>query len=205
MSADDQEDFEQVAKDLEQFTKEPQGASPEPFKAPQGANIKRKPYAKGGTVNVDTDVSPAPSKDHEGLLRAQLRAEIRKELEDEVRAEMKAARTVNVIDGFTTPDGQPTSVENEPPVKIHFVDDGFTVGGRMFYRGEEAMIPASTPWLAYNARQQIKIYGKRIFRTGPWDGESFDLSDPALTKADRERLKALETDTVQTTSEAQTR
>lgn len=202
MSADE---FSEVSKDLESFLTEPQGApvpGEPPFTPPQGG------YAKGGTIKATQPKRPvknaqgdaqaeqaalvAPPVKDEVALRDQLRAELRREIEAEVRAEIASRSTVNVMDGFFAPDGVSVS-PTEEQVLVHFIDDGFTIGGRMFYRGEETLVPASTPWLALNSRQQIRQYGKRIFRTGPWDGEGFDLTDPALTAADRVRLAALET------------
>ncbi len=77
-------------------------------------------------------------------------------------------------------------------VVIHFVDDGFTALGKVWYRGQELeFVPGSrayrdtfdrtnATWLSLrgNDKEQIARYGRVMFREGPWDGRSLvDVAD----------------------------
>jgi hypothetical protein len=71
---------------------------------------------------------------------------------------------------------------------IHFVEDGFTLGGRVYYRGEQYVAAHDAEWAHLSGTEQVIRYGKRFYRPGPWDGDGYDLSDPNLSPADRTRL-----------------
>lgn len=69
-------------------------------------------------------------------------------------------------------------------ILIHFLDDGFTALGKVWYRGQELeFTPGSGAYndtrdrngkswldLAGNDFEQIRRYGKVMFRPGPWPG-----------------------------------
>lgn len=69
-------------------------------------------------------------------------------------------------------------------ILIHFLEDGFTALGKVWYRGQELeFTPGSGAYndtrdrngrtwldLAGNDMAQIRRYGKVMFRTGPWPG-----------------------------------
>lgn len=83
----------------------------------------------------------------------------------------------------------PNDLESANPqgdVLVHFVEDGFTVGSSVYYRGQECFLPEAQANMS--GKEQIIRYGARYFRVGPWDGESYDLSDPNLTDAERAKL-----------------
>lgn len=80
------------------------------------------------------------------------------------------------------------SVEsNGQNILIHFVDDGFTALGKVWYRGQELEIePGSQSykdtcdrlgrtWLSLrdDESEQIERYGRVMFRSGPWPGKSY--------------------------------
>lgn len=79
-------------------------------------------------------------------------------------------------------------MDDENSVLIHFVDDGFTIGNKVCYRGEEMRVPNDSPFLADTNRDQIRRYNRLMWKLGPWDGAGFDLSDPTLTDTDRAKL-----------------
>lgn len=63
-------------------------------------------------------------------------------------------------------------------ILIHFVDDGFTFAGQVWYRGQEIEIGPDHPrweevlrWITMDKYQQIERYGKQYFDHGPWPGQ----------------------------------
>lgn len=62
-------------------------------------------------------------------------------------------------------------------VLIHFVEDGLTFAGQVWYRGQEIEIGPGHPrweqargWILLDKYQQIERYGKQYFDRGPWPG-----------------------------------
>lgn len=62
-------------------------------------------------------------------------------------------------------------------ILIHFVDDGFTFAGQVWYRGQEVEIGPDHPrwnevlsWITLDKYQQIERWGKQYFDHGPWPG-----------------------------------
>jgi hypothetical protein len=62
-------------------------------------------------------------------------------------------------------------------VIIHFVEDGFTFAGRVWYRGQELEIgpghprwPDASKWIMLKRYEQVERYGKQFFEHGPWPG-----------------------------------
>lgn len=86
------------------------------------------------------------------------------------------------------PSGPAAPISEQDGVLIHFVEDGFTVGGRVYYRGEQYVAPRNADWAGLSGTDQVMRFGKVMFRPGPWDGAGYDLSDPRLTSTDRQRL-----------------
>lgn len=72
-------------------------------------------------------------------------------------------------------------------IRIHFLEDGFTVNGRMMYRGDELEFALGggayrdtfnklgKTWLDYRLDEfaQVERYGKVFFRNGPWPGKTY--------------------------------
>lgn len=138
-------------------------------------------------------VQPAPALDP-AVLREAL-AEMREQIRAEVLREIQAAQptpqpTPAPLDANAMMAAQqpPVEVPAEEGRRIHFIEDGVTIGGRVFYRGEEFVVAMDAEWATLSGREQILRYGKRMYREGHWDGDGFDLSDPALTEDDRHRL-----------------
>lgn len=62
-------------------------------------------------------------------------------------------------------------------ITIHFVEDGFTKFGVVWYRGQEITLGPSHPrwrdavdWIMLDDRAQMQRYGRVLFRRGPWPG-----------------------------------
>lgn len=63
---------------------------------------------------------------------------------------------------------------------IHFVDDGLTALGKVWYRGEQISVDTASDdyqmtvdrlgrsWLDFDEVTQVERYGKVMFRPGPW-------------------------------------
>lgn len=83
-------------------------------------------------------------------------------------------------------------------ILIHFVEDGFTAQGQLWYRGQELEFEVGgeaheqtknrfgVSWLdmATDVDAQWERYGKEMFRAGPWRGKSWES---AVTEDGNER------------------
>jgi hypothetical protein len=73
---------------------------------------------------------------------------------------------------------QPVYVPPEgETVLIHFIEDGLTFAGQVWYRGQEIELGPSHPrweqargWILLDRNGQIERYGKQYFAPGPWPG-----------------------------------
>lgn len=168
---------------------------------------------------VSASESAAPKKrgpKSQAEIRAEIEAEMRAEVEAQVRAEMEqkmeeerraaeleraAASDAKPISGFQI-SGRPDA---EGAVTIHFVEDGFTVLGKVWYRGEElSIVPGSQQWEQcpeYRGKMfalldefdQEEIWGRRFFRQGPWRGKRLtEIDDPELNDEERAALAKAE-------------
>jgi hypothetical protein len=75
------------------------------------------------------------------------------------------------------------TIAEKDAVTIHFVEDGFTALGRVWYRGMELTLGRSSPgwnaaldregngWFQMPEDEQDRRFGKVMFRPGPWPGE----------------------------------
>lgn len=174
-----------VAEDLEDLLATPRSAA------------KKVP----GRTRTETAATPEP-----GVTLDQLRGllgEMKDTLKAELRAELAPPRPAPVVNVTVPEEVAPRSslppeykIPTEPEegttetggIKIHFVEDGFTVGVRVFYRGEEFVAPAGTEWAKLTTTQQYARFGKKYFQQGMWEGQGFDLDDPTLTEDDRVKL-----------------
>lgn len=95
-----------------------------------------------------------------------------------------------VLNADTAPAPVDPTIDADPAegTIIHFLDDGLTIGGHVFYRGQEYVAPKDAKWAQMSHGDQIRRFGKRYFDQGPWTGVGYDLSDPSLNQSDRERL-----------------
>lgn len=134
-------------------------------------------------------------------IREQIRAEMQAE-QDAKDAEVAAARALAAearpIAGREV-DGDPTI---EGSVTINFVEDGLTLLGKVWFRGEELTVnPETRQWtecllpngrmiLTLDEDEQIDRWGKRFFREGLWRGQRLDalLDDPELDDAEKAAL-----------------
>jgi len=80
---------------------------------------------------------------------------------------------------------QTLAEELDQTILLHFLEDGFSAFSAVWYRGQELEIVKGSPsyeatldrngesWLELvdNEGEQVKRFGKVIFRKGPWFGE----------------------------------
>lgn len=140
---------------------------------------------------VPAKPKPAPKQPEIDLeaIKAQIRAEIEKEIEERIRKEVLADQEV-ATDVVEAPPIHIHAAEDE--VVIHFVDDGLTFGGKLYYRGQELSLnPVENPWVNMPRSRQIQKWGKQLFAKGAWPYGGFDLSDPEMSDEDKARLLAL--------------
>lgn len=150
-------------------------------------------------------------------IRAEVEAQVREEVEAQVRAEMqqereKERREAELARVANSPDTKPVngfqisgSPDAEGAVTLHFVEDGFTVLGKVWYRGEElSVVPGTPQWEQspiYRGKifaeldefEQEEIWGRRFFRQGPWRGKRLtEIDDPELSDDERSALAKAE-------------
>lgn len=145
-------------------------------------------------------------------LRAEIEAEMRAEIEAELRAEVEAQAEgddltleklfdPNFQDGpapdLRVPDQIPRNA-----IHVHFIADGYTILGKMWYRGEELIVePNTQQWdevhdrngnttLTLDEYEQEDRWGETKLRPGPWRGKSLAslLDDDSLTDEEKDRL-----------------
>jgi hypothetical protein len=73
-------------------------------------------------------------------------------------------------------------VQYEPPrsgttTLIHFLEDGLSFAGTVWFRGQELELDEGTPrwreaqvWINMDDFQQMQRFGKVMYRKGPWPG-----------------------------------
>jgi hypothetical protein len=85
------------------------------------------------------------------------------------------------------PEVDDTVHEDGEVIRIHFLEDGLTVNGRMMYRGDELEFVVGggayrdtfnrlgKTWLDYRLDEfgQVERYGKVFFRNGAWPGKTY--------------------------------
>jgi hypothetical protein len=156
--------------------------------------------------NPTTGVKKIGTKPEPAKTEAELRAELEAELEAKfnerfaaLEAKLTAASAPAIVT-INNPSAKPNNhwlgfdpnnpldlPEGETQL-VHFVEDGFTVGSSVYYRGQEANLPKND---ILSGRDQYRKYGQQYYRVGPWDGEGYNLDDPNLTDEDRARLQAV--------------
>lgn len=84
-------------------------------------------------------------------------------------------------------------------ILIHFVEDGFTAQGRIWYRGQELEFALGgeayeqtknrygVSWLDMTEDEQLDRYNTVYFRRGPWRGKDWDLAEAATAERKRNR------------------
>lgn len=112
------------------------------------------------------------------------------------------------MDTYTTLPRIDKDAPEEDVVVIHFLRDGLTAFGKVWYQGEELTIQRGTgwwdatknrdgdSWVETTEEQQVEKWGEPRFRLGHWAGRGFDLDDDALDEADRELLRKVEAERV---------
>lgn len=123
------------------------------------------------------------------------------ELESEVRiakleSELAALKGKTTEDKMAaTPDSDYIKPADDPDADIvlHFLEDGFTSNGKMYYRGEEFRVKKDSEayratldrnnntWIDLSTEEQIARYGKVMFGNGPWPH-----SRPSVSEAEDE-------------------
>lgn len=91
------------------------------------------------------------------------------------------------------------NAKREDLVTVHFVEDGLTAFGKLWYRGENLTIERGSPeweqtftdeegtqsWLELDEDGQVDRWGVRFFRPGTWTGGGFEL-DPEVELSEEE-------------------
>jgi hypothetical protein len=119
-----------------------------------------------------TAVRPVPA----GQLDAEARAERDRQHAEAVAA---AGRFEHAPERIVPNPGQ--------GVLIHFIEDGLTVFGRVWYRGQEIEIGPDHPrwadavgWITLDRAGQAARWGRQYFEHGPWPGLR-DYQHPSIT------------------------
>lgn len=79
-----------------------------------------------------------------------------------------------------------SAITGDDVVIIHFLKDGFTAGGQLWYVGQEFRVRLGSPeheaqkdrngncWFEMSELDQIARYGEVYFKPGPWPGLPWD-------------------------------
>jgi hypothetical protein len=165
---------------------------------PEEAPVKRRGPRKESEIRAEVEAQVRAEM--EANLRAEMEDEVRKNLESELRAQAAEDARIRAMASEATPiSGEQIS---DDPTKdgartYHFVDDGLTLLGKVWYRGEELTITPGTeawevayPVLSLNEFEQEDRWGKRFIREGLWRGKRLDeIDDPELTPEERAALQ----------------
>jgi hypothetical protein len=103
------------------------------------------------------------------------------ELSDAERAERERQHAAAVAAAARFERAEPTYVPTEgEAVLIHFVADGFTAFGQVWFRGQEMEIGPDHPrwaearrWITLSRFEQVERYGEQKFDFGPWPGRPY--------------------------------
>lgn len=140
----------------------------------------------------------------EADIRAEVEAEMRERLEAEIRAEIEQQQAEKAKYSAEATPVSGLDITADPKadgaLTVHFVDDGLTLLGKIWYRGEELTIaPGTDQWelahsvLSLDEFQQEDRWGRRMFRPGPWRGKSLtEIDDDSLTEDDKVKLAKAE-------------
>ncbi len=173
--------------------------SPDEIEAPEAETLKKKPGRKSAAeirAEIEAEVRAELAAEADvSTMREQIRAEMEAEraaIEAKAEADRKLAAEARPIRG-TEIDGDP-SIEGS--ITVHFLDDGLTLLGKVWYRGEELTINPGTenwemahPVLSMDEYAQEEKWGKRFFRPGPWRGKRLDeIDDEILDDKERAQL-----------------
>lgn len=171
------------------------------------------------TASEDPTTKEAPVKRRgprkESEIRAEIEAQFRAEMEAkleakeasiraEIATEMAAKEAAAAKERALAAEARPISgrqIDGDPSVEgsitVHFLEDGLTLLGKVWYRGEELTInPGTENWAAaasileLDEFAQEERWGKRFFRPGVWRGKRLDeIDDPELTEDEKAALK----------------
>lgn len=103
------------------------------------------------------------------------------ELTPEERAERDRQHAAALAAARQFEQAEPTYAPTEgEAVLIHFVADGFTAFGQVWFRGQEMEIGPGHPrwaearrWITLNRFEQVDRYGEQKFDFGPWPGRPY--------------------------------
>lgn len=191
----------------------------------QSGATAKKTAAKKTAKRTPAKRAAAPSKSA-AEIRAGIEAQVRAEVEASIRAEVEAeyATQTHGDDTAASPEAADyvrTATEKNPrPVTgldltgdpsangaltVHFIEDGFTALGKVWYRGEELTIVPGTKeydeaprrfgkvFAEMDEFEQEEVWGRRIFRSGPWRGKRLtEIEDPDMTENERAALERAE-------------
>lgn len=171
--------------------------------------------AENESTEAEAPVTKRRGPRKESDIRAEIEAQVRSETEERVRVEMETRIRAEMQDEFAAKeraaeksraaaaearpirgseiDGDPTI---EGSITVHFVDDGLTLLGKVWYRGEELTInPHTNQWneavevLTLDEFAQEERWGRRFFRMGLWRGKHLDeIDDESLDEQERLQL-----------------
>lgn len=118
-----------------------------------------------------TSITPAPPNDHDST-------------EPVTGSNMSSTEdlTAPVIDS-----AEVLETAEKPVHVIHFVSDGLSGLGKLWYQGEELAVEEGSAnwletiddgvsWITLNEDDQIEKWGERKFRTGVWSGKGYDAA-----------------------------
>lgn len=103
----------------------------------------------------------------------------------------------------TKPGAADSTITGDDVVIIHFLTDGFTAGGELWYQGQEFRVRLGSPeheaqkdrngncWFEMTELDQLERYGVVHFKPGPWPGLPWDDMKKYMEGVDPNDLEAV--------------
>jgi hypothetical protein len=141
--------------------------------------------AKAYTRPAWSDAQSA-TQDHAVITAARPKPE--SQLTPEERAERQRQHNEAIRMGSRDLQLPPEPARTDRTVMIHFLEDGITFAGQVWYRGQEIELDTDSEryqqqgrfWMHMTDTEQWNRWGKVMFRTGPWPGKRLTEIQPQM-------------------------
>lgn len=160
-----------------------------------GADKVDRRYGPRGTAKGASESEPAAESAEERIARLEAELAEKQKLIDVIvpTPADEVAQAAIAIATSKTGEGP------GPKHTIHFLTDGFTALGKVWYRGEELTVAEGSPdWerlqtqygneMTLSQDVQRALYGQVHHKAGPWPHDEFDLTDENLSPNDKAAL-----------------
>lgn len=186
-------------------TRGPKKATQKEIKASNAPEVPKGPAPGSTPVDAQTQMAEAIAA-AEARIQKQFEEQFAKMAAEnaarilELEAQAKVAQSYVPVEKYNDKEGD--------VILIHFLEDGYTAQGRVWYRGQEVEVTVGddvwkdsldrngNSWLSLTEHDQMESYGQVKFRRGPWPGKTSYLAGEwgkdAPPESELERADTLE-------------